>query len=400
MSQQKTLFKNLFLSASAVTVALAGINYAVANDNAETAEIKVQIDEVKIISRQDEIYHGWPTLTKLKSGELMLVWSGGREAHVCPFGRVDSMRSGDMGKTWSWPRTLLDSAIDDRDAGVLETKQGTLLATTFTSLAYQPILDKAQAASQSQRPIWDADRLQSWQSVNDRLSAEQRQQELGQWMIRSTDGGLTWSKRYPSVVNSPHGPIELTDGRLLYAGVRLWDEDRLVGICISEDDGATWNWGASIPTRPGDDHKNYHELPAVEASSGRIIVHIRNHNVKNNREILQTESDDGGKSWSTPHAIGIWGLPSFLTRLADNRLLVTYGYRRKPYGIRASISQDDGKTWAQPFVLTSDATNGDLGYPSTVQFDDGSLLTVWYEKMAGQQKACLRQAAWRFVDSE
>ncbi len=33
--------------------------------------------------------------------------------------------------------SLLDSAIDDRDAGLLETARGTLLASTFTSLAYQ-----------------------------------------------------------------------------------------------------------------------------------------------------------------------------------------------------------------------------------------------------------------------
>jgi sialidase-1 len=37
---------------------------------------------------------------------------------------------------------------------------------------------------------------------------------------------------------------------------------------------------------------------------------------------------------------------------------------------------------------------GDLGYPSTVELDDGSLLTVWYEKVREHPKAVLRQARW------
>ena len=72
-------------------------------------------------------------------------------------------------------------------------------------------------------------------------------------MIRSTDDGITWSGRYDSLVDSPHGPIQLADGRLLYAGKRLWSGDNRVGVCDSKDDGETWQWLATIPTRDGDD---------------------------------------------------------------------------------------------------------------------------------------------------
>ncbi len=77
--------------------------------------------ETKVISRQPEFYHGWPTVARRANGELWLTWSGGRDAHVCPFGLVHSMTSRDDGKTWTWPRVLLDTATDDRDSGVLET---------------------------------------------------------------------------------------------------------------------------------------------------------------------------------------------------------------------------------------------------------------------------------------
>src|SRR5690606_25495461 len=110
--------------------------------------------ETRVISPQRQYYCGWPTLARRRNGQLVLVWSGGREEHVCPFGRVEFMTSDDDGATWTWPRTLLDSAIDDRDAGVLETAKGTLLVTTFTSLAYERTLARAERDRQ-----WPPERL-------------------------------------------------------------------------------------------------------------------------------------------------------------------------------------------------------------------------------------------------
>jgi len=103
-----------------------------------------RVDPIVTISRQPEFYHGWATLAQRRSGELLVAYSGGREAHVCPFGRVELIRSSDGGKSWSWPEVLMDTPIDDRDAGVVETAAGSLLVTTFTSLAYQPLLDKVK----------------------------------------------------------------------------------------------------------------------------------------------------------------------------------------------------------------------------------------------------------------
>ena len=38
---------------------------------------------------------------------------------------------------------------------------------------------------------------------------------------------------------------------------------------------------------------------------------------------------------------------------------------------------------------------GDLGYPTTVQMDNGALVTVWYEKLKTNTFAVLRQARWQ-----
>lgn len=350
---------------------------------------EAEVAETQVI-RGAGHYRGWPTVARRKNGELLLVCSGGRQAHVCPFGRVTLQRSTDDGQTWTYPRIVLDGPIDDRDAGVLETAAGTILITTFTSLAYEPILSRAE-----QQDKWSDEKLSAWQAAHQRVSAEGRQEALGVWMIRSTDNGIHFSQPYSPLVNSPHGPVQLSDGRILYAGKELWHGDRRVGVSVSEDDGQSWQWLSTIPARDGDDAGQYHELHLVEASDGRLVVHIRNHNSQNNRETLQTESTDGGHSWSEPHSIGVWGLPSHLLRLADGRLLMTYGHRREPLGNQARLSDDHGETWSAPLMISTDGVSGDLGYPSTVQLADESLLTVWYEKMAGSDQAVLRQARWR-----
>lgn len=356
---------------------------------------KIEVLEAKTISQDSSKYHGWPTLARRTSGELLVVCSGGREAHICPFGRVELMKSTDDGATWSYPRAILDGDIDDRDAGVLETSKGTLLVTTFTSLAYEPILAKAEKAAGDK--AWPAERLAAWRGVQRRTMSDERQQMLSVWMLRSTDGGRSWSAPYDSLVNSPHGPIQLSDGRLLYAGKELWRPGKKVGICESSDDGQSWKWLAEIAARDGDRAEEYHELHAVETKSGRIVVQIRNHNKADAGETLQCESSDGGKSFSRPHDIGVWGLPSHLLRLRDGRLLMSYGHRRAPFGNQARISEDEGQSWSEAITISSDGAGGDLGYPSTVELADGSLITVWYELRPGSSKAVLRKAKWNLA---
>ncbi len=112
-----------------------------------------------------------------------------------------------------------------------------------------------------------------------------------------------------------------------------------VGVSVSVDEGLTWQWLAPIPVRQGDDLRNYHELHAVETADGPIVVHIRNHNKQNEGETLQTESADDGRTWSEPHPIGVWGLPSFLQRLRSG---VADDVRPSPkaFGNQARISND------------------------------------------------------------
>src|SRR5260370_4342310 len=109
------------------------------------------------------------------------------------------IRSSDEGRSWSWPETVVDTPIDDRDSGICETPAGSLLVTTFTSLAYEDALKKADG--------WDSQRLARWRAVTLRAPAERRKELLGTWMLRSTDGGMTGSAPHPRPVKHPDRPV-------------------------------------------------------------------------------------------------------------------------------------------------------------------------------------------------
>ena len=44
------------------------------------------IISTSVICKQPGKYIGWPSITQTRSGELLVVFSGMREEHVCPFG--------------------------------------------------------------------------------------------------------------------------------------------------------------------------------------------------------------------------------------------------------------------------------------------------------------------------
>jgi hypothetical protein len=63
--------------------------------HADSSTPTIEILDTRVISWQTPVYHGWPTLARRSNGELLVVFSGGREKHVCTFGRVEWMRSKD-----------------------------------------------------------------------------------------------------------------------------------------------------------------------------------------------------------------------------------------------------------------------------------------------------------------
>jgi Neuraminidase (sialidase) len=294
------------------------------------------------------------------------------------------VRSRDDGKTWSAPETINNTPLDDRDAGILVTNRGTIIVSWFTSLAF----DDSNYAKH-----YPPDTVKSWKRHAEKLGPEIRKHWLGSWVRRSTDGGRTWGEPIRVLGTAPHGPIQLRDGRLLYTGRVHWDAEPAISVEESRDDGQTWRRIGTVPLPSDIDIRDCHEPHPVEAADGTLIVMIRE---QKKIIMLQSESADGGKTWSTAHSTGIWGLPPHLLRLKDNRIVAVYGHRRKPFSERACISTDNGKTWngENPIELAP-ALDGDLGYPASVELDDGSILTVYYQKEKTGEKTCLMGTRWK-----
>ncbi len=341
-------------------------------------------------SRTPFNYFGWPTVARMDDGTLIVGASGFRAGHVCPFGRSVLWRSSDNGRSWSSPEIVNDSPIDDRDLGVTPLRDGKFLISWFTcdTRFFYPGGDPIEHPWNF-RPV-----LQSW---NEETVAA----NLGSF-VRVCNADGSWNAPVPVKVSSPHGPIRLANGKLLYLGAIFGTTDadgklhfsmqsyrsKCLQALESSDDGATWQeLGIIKPVHPDSD---FCEPDVVELPSGRLIGAIRD---EADFSMWQIESDDGGRNWSTPHRILPFGAPPHLLRHSSGVLVLAYGYRRPEFSERVMLSYDDGQSWDADWVLC-DAPFVDMGYPSSVELPDGSILTVYYQSLDIGTPCAIRATRW------
>jgi hypothetical protein len=110
-------------------------------------------------------------------------------------------------------------------------------------------------------------------------------------------------------------------------------------------------------------------------------------------------STDNGATWkylNRPVADtgGHHGSPPHLLRLRDGRLCLTYGYRSAPYGIRARLSPDAGRSWGPEIHLRDNCASWDVGYPRSVQRTDGRIVTVYYAHEPGGPERKVSATIW------
>ncbi len=349
--------------------------------SAPTLQDAAQILGESVIAKQPRRYIGWPDIVITKDGEMLAVFSGDRDWHVCPWGKVMITRSIDDGVTWSQPTVAIDTPLDDRGTGLLVLPDGSLLLTFHASLAfadrtgprYDPYAEYAKAnITQEVRDKWD-----------------------GFWCTRSTDGGKTWGELVKMPSMTPHGPTLLDDGRLMVMGG---------GECYeSPDMGQTWTQIGKVPKNPETWKSRYAFMsePVCLQVEQRRIIALARYADGTDIALRQTESEDGGRTWSEPHSTGMPGYPPHVMKLNNGWLVASYGRRIAPMGERACISKDNGRTWLvdQEITLSNAVAqqSGDLGYPASVQLPDGSIWTVYYqvEKSDDGEYPCLMGTHWR-----
>jgi len=330
-----------------------------------------------VIHRDDTHYYICPWLARLDNGDLIVTVREAqrrpleRIAHADPTARGVLIRSQDGGRTWGH-KTVIDNQnwrfSQTEDVPVVQLSDRTLLVNLYS---------------------WHIGNLPKGAPLPPKGMAYTMDFE-GISFIRSADRGWTWSERQPlrvpglpdllasrcPVIEHPDGTLLLTVSHYVREPerwARTW--------CIrSRDKGRTWELAGTVAADPSR-RLNYLEGSFTRLGNGKLLTLLRT-DVSNDPEargwLYQSESADDGRTWTPPVRTGIWGFPAHVLELRDGRLLATYGYRRPPYGVRASISRDQGKTWDAGFVLRDDGGTGDLGYPSTVEFEDGRVLTVYW----------------------
>ncbi|KAB2836158.1 MAG: exo-alpha-sialidase, partial [Candidatus Brocadia sp.] len=260
----------------------------------------------------------WPSVTKDENGILYTVYSGNRLLHVDPFGKVFLRTSRDEGKTWSSPRLVIDTPLDDRDAGILNLGNGHLLVSSF-NLA--PVKLKWSAEIQAKgSPKYGALMLAYLALVTE----EQVDKFHGSLFSESFDGGETWSEPFFSPVTAPHGPTLTKNREILYAGNRHDCLD-ITEITAKQDSESIFVYKGKSPHElslfckvpPSEETKGLllYEPYIIELPSGRLVLHVRlqgtDDGLSNEEDMIftigQSVSDDGGKTWSSLHIITEYG---------------------------------------------------------------------------------------------
>lgn len=280
----------------------------------------------------------WPNMQRLSDGRLAVVFHNSPH-HAKVEDGLDMLLSADDGRSWGNRRTL------------------------FVPEAGQCRVNHAVYVGDNELQVycggWVLPRVRCVTPASLTLSGK----ELSETARRLEVPGLN---PLPWI---PFGNVHRGEDEALYAAMYL----NLNGLTEtffmrSADDGISWKVHGRIAEKSN-------ETAVLPLGNGRWLAAVRTENLG----ILQYGSEDGGRSWRFGQLVTLRRqVTGHLLLMKDGRIMLSYGNRNQGhFGVDARISEDGGKEWGEPFRL-AEAPCSDCGYPSTVECEDGSLLTLYY----------------------
>jgi len=352
----------------------------------------------QIVYKENNSYISFPHIVKINDNDLVMVFRHAgkfsakaalenKVTHHDSDSRIKIIFSNDQGRSWSKPLIAYESSYGVNDPALTILNDGTLLLR-FVALN----VVKTKEAYKLSQPIF-----------SHRVEHGLVSSVVGNIVCKSMDNGKSWKHLCLSDPEDIKGgcsrdPIlELPDESLvmpIYHGSPQRSE--IASLIRSYDKGKTWQNSSIIMcdnkgSNSQQQGKNFSETSLLHFGDGYLLAMVRTDEtfytdggefvpVGGIGELSSAISMDAGLSWTYPKKTGIYGTPGSLLRLNDGRILASYGYRKKPFGVRCCLSEDNGKTWLieKEIIIRDDSPVWDCGYPFTIQFQNNEFLTVYY----------------------
>jgi hypothetical protein len=353
--------------------------------DASVSSIKFTVPEEASTVAEFSGHFAFPDVVRLQNGKLMAVYRNG-STHADKSGAIVYSMSDD-GINWEEADILLDdTSIDDRDPSITVLSDGKVAMNWF-KYRYpadysEPWVHHLFFAVSDKSGLNFGEEIQVDSGVFD-YSETAEMNEAGIWL--DENGSEV------TVAASSSSAVE-HEGKIIipgYFGNALnWQSmsktpKTKVVLYESSDGGATWTPNevdAEI------DEKTWLQEPALlKVTDKRWIIHARTGvgaSPSNKGDLVQSVSEDGGKTWSAYKSLGFVAHAPELLKL-ENGVLVSsfrwldWGTSVNREAVSMVYSLDGGKTWSDVIEIL-DCGKVECGYPGMVELPGNKILVVYY----------------------
>ena len=336
-----------------------------------------------VIYCEEQYHSAMPSVVKLDDGEILVAFRRAPDRRILgkkQITHIDSnsnlmlVRSRDNAETWSKVPELLCAHPwgGSQDPCLFQLNDGSILCTSYSWIEAE-----SNYAKNDRRMI----------RIGNHLSG-------GGFLLRSNDGGHNWSapeaaprlqhnQAHDHLGNSlpvfNRGTMAQDEHGRIYWGVTrhncMHPARGSIELLVSDDGGRSW---VHLSTIAEDTKVSFNECSLYFTEGGDLCCFIRSFGIDDHTVLAR--SKDKGKTFQPWIDAGWPGNPHHALRLQDDRVLLVYGYRRDPIGIRARILEPECNDikQAQEFIIRDDGGSWDVGYPWSILLDNGSVLVVYY----------------------